>query len=85
MSLDPSTIQTATDVVSAGSALISAVQNFIVQLLTSAAAVIAASAIVAKYMPPPDRPGILSWLHKMINAAGQNAGHAANATKQEGE
>ncbi|MGZ4955301.1 MAG: hypothetical protein ACXV8Q_09315 [Methylobacter sp.] len=83
MPADPSTIQAATDIVNAGSALISAMQGFVVQLLTSAAAVIAGSAVIAKYLPPPEQPGFLSKLHKIINAAGQNAGYAANARKQE--
>ncbi len=79
----PETIQAATDVVNAGSAFIAALQGFIVNLLASAASVIAASAVVAKYMPPPNQPGFLSKLHKLINAAAQNAGYASNKDKAE--
>lgn len=87
---DPIAIQAATEVITSATTLTAAIQAFIVQLLTSIGIVlttgISFAAIAARFMPPPDQPGFMSKLHKFINAAGQNAGHAANADpKKEGE
>ena len=79
---DPATaIQSATEVVGELSALVDALKILAANIALGAASLISACAVIAKYMPPPNRPGILSRLHGIINAAGQNAGYAANAPK----
>lgn len=79
---DPVTaIQSATEVVGELSALVDALKILAANIALGAASLISACAVIAKYMPPPNRPGILSRLHGIINAAGQNSGYAANASK----
>jgi len=77
------TIQTATEVVNSSAGLITAISNFITLAIGSVLSTIGAAATIAKYMPPPDQPGTLSKVHKIINRLGQNAGHAANANQSE--
>jgi len=79
---DPvTTIQSATEVVGALSALVDALKILAANIALGAASIISTCAVIAKYLPPPNRPGVLSRLHGIINAAGQNSGYAANAHK----
>lgn len=59
-------------------ALVTAVQGFVVQIATSAAAVMGACAVIAKYLPPPEQPGLMAKVHKVINTAACNSGYAEN-------
>ena len=70
---DPiTTIQAATDTVSALSVLIDTIMSTVPKIISIAA-------IVAAYMPPPGQASFLSKLHKIINTAAFNFGHASNA------
>ena len=78
---DPVTIQALTESVQAVSGFIDAIKDLAVSLLTGIASVIASSALIAKYMPPPEGNTLLAKVHKLINSWAQNSGHAANAEK----
>jgi hypothetical protein len=64
-------------------ALIAAIQGFLVQVSAFIPAMIGVAAVIARFMPPPDQPGKLAKFHKVINSLGMNAGFAANETKGE--
>jgi hypothetical protein len=84
--LTPENIEHTTEIINSSKGLISALQGFLEQLLISISAVIAASSVAAKYLPPPDQPGFLSKVHKWINAAAFNSGYATNAeAKKDGD
>lgn len=80
---DITSIIAITNSVSSLSNLIDAVQDLVVSTISGLTAVISASAVIAKYMPPPSGPGLLAAIHKIINSCAQNAGYAENAKAEE--
>lgn len=74
-------MQVITDASSGASAMIIAIKDLLINAFLGVTSVIASAAVAAKYLPPPDQPGFLSWLHRVINKLAQNSGHAANANK----
>lgn len=68
---DPvTTIQTATDVVDSASNLFVAITDMVPKL-------IAASTVLAAFIPKPDSPVMLK-LHRFVNLLAFNFGHASN-------
>jgi hypothetical protein len=77
--IDPiSAIVATTAVVNEVSVLLTAITTVLAKLGTAAASIIAACAVIARFMPPPEPGSRLAKFYNLINTLAQNKGYAEN-------
>lgn len=70
----------ATKLLDTGSVLLESAAGFLAKFTF---AIVAISAFAAKHLPPPENPGLMAKIHKVINLFGQNSGYAENINNNE--
>lgn len=73
------------DTINQISQIVDALTTLIPKLLQLGGVIVGGASVVASALPPSDKTGLLSTVHKTVNALAFNFGQAKNANTTEGQ